>query len=49
MLIDNGASLPEVQRLLGHADLATTQAYLGVTRKGLEDAVLSNPARKVLE
>ena len=49
MLIDNGASLPEVQRLLGHADLATTQAYLGVTGKGLEDAVLSNPARKLLE
>ena len=48
MLIDNGASLPEVQQLLGHADLATTQAYLGVTAKGLTDAALSNPARKLL-
>lgn len=48
MLIDNGASLPEVQQLLGHSDLATTQAYLGVTAKGLEDAALSNPARKLL-
>lgn len=48
MLIDNGASLPEVQQLLGHSDLATTQAYLGVTAKGLEQTVLSNPARKLL-
>ena len=48
MLIDNGASLPEVQQLLGHTDLATTQAYLGVTAKGLEEAALSNPARKLL-
>ena len=48
MLIDNGASLPEVQQLLGHSDLATTQAYLGVTGKGLEDAAMSNPARNLL-
>ena len=49
MLIDNGASLPEVQQLLGHSDLSTTQAYLGVTAKGLEETALSNPARKLLE
>jgi len=48
LLIANGASLPEVQQLLGHADLATTQAYLGVTAKGLTEAALSNPARKLL-
>ena len=48
LLIDNGASLPEVQRLLGHADLSTTQAYLGVTGRGLEEAALSNPARRLL-
>ena len=48
MLIDNGASLPEVQQLLGHADLATTQAYLGVTAQGLADAAMANPARKLL-
>jgi len=48
MLIDNGASLPEVQQLLGHADLATTQAYLGVTAKGLAEAAMANPARKLL-
>ena len=49
LLIENGASLPEVQRLLGHADLSTTQAYLGVTGKGLEEAALANPARHLLE
>lgn len=48
MLIDNGASLPEVQQLLGHLAVATTQAYLGVTAQGLEDAALSDPARKLL-
>lgn len=48
LLIDNGASLPEVQRLLGHADLSTTQAYLGVTGQGLAAAALTNPARKLL-
>jgi integrase/recombinase XerD len=49
LLIENGASLPEVQRLLGHSDLSTTQAYLGVTGKGLEEAALANPARRLLE
>jgi len=39
-----GVSLQEVQQLLGHSDLATTQAYIGVTDQGLEDAVMSNPA-----
>ena len=48
LLIENGASLPEVQRLLGHADLSTTQAYIGVTGKGLEEASLANPARRLI-
>ncbi len=48
MLIDTGASLPEVQALLGHVDLTTTQAYLGVTGKGLADAALANPARSLI-
>ena len=30
LLVDAGASLPEVQRLLAHADLSTTQVYLKV-------------------
>lgn len=49
MLIDNGASLPEVQQLLGHADLATTQAYLGVTAQALVETAMSNPARRLLK
>jgi site-specific recombinase XerD len=49
LLVDTGASLPEVQRLLGHRDLSTTQVYLGVTGSGLEAAALSNPARQLLE
>jgi len=48
LLIDNGASLPEVQRLLGHANLNTTQAYIGVTGKGLAKAALANPARRLI-
>ena len=49
LLIDDGASLPEVQRLLGHENLNTTQAYIGVTGKGLEEAALSNPARRLTQ
>ena len=48
LLVDAGASLPEVQRLLGHVDLSTTQVYLKVAGRGLEDAALSNPARALL-
>jgi site-specific recombinase XerD len=48
LLVDAGASLPEVQRLLGHVDLSTTQVYLKVAGKGLEEAALSNPARTLI-
>jgi len=30
LLIEQGSSVPELQRLLGHADMATTQAYIDV-------------------
>jgi len=46
--VDYGGSLPEIQALLGHANLATTQAHLGVTAHGLEAAVMANPARHLL-
>ncbi len=49
LLVDNGGSLPEVQRLLGHANLATTQAYLDVTAHGLEATALANPARDLFK
>jgi integrase/recombinase XerD len=48
LLVDAGASLPEVQRLLGHVDLSTTQVYLEVAGRGLEEAALSNPARSLI-
>ena len=46
--IPNGASLPELQRLLGHRDLSTTQVYLAVTGSGLEQTAMANPARALL-
>ena len=48
LLVDAGASLPEVQALLGHKDMSTTQVYLKVAGRGLEDAARANPAREAL-
>ncbi|MCP3883168.1 MAG: tyrosine-type recombinase/integrase [Sulfitobacter sp.] len=44
-LIDSGARINEVQALLGHADLSSTQIYLGITADGLTEAAYANPLR----
>ncbi len=38
-LLESGANIRIVQRLLGHADLDTTQVYLAITDDSLRDAV----------
>ena len=38
-LLERGANIKQVQELLGHDNLATTEVYLSVTSKGLRDAV----------
>lgn len=49
LLVEQSGSVPEVQRLLGHADLATTQAYIEVAARGVEQTALANPARRMLD
>ena len=44
LLVDAGASLPEVQALLGHKDMSNTQVYLKATGRGLEDAARAQGA-----
>ncbi len=48
LLVEQSGSVPEVQRLLGHSDLATTQAYIDVAARGVEDTAMSNPSRRLL-
>ena len=48
LLVEQSGSVPEVQRLLGHSDLATTQAYIDVAARGIEETAMANPARRIL-
>lgn len=38
-LLERGANIKQVQELLGHENLATTEVYLSITNKGLREAV----------
>ena len=38
-LVEKGANIRAVQELMGHACLGTTEVYIGVTAKHLEDAI----------
>ncbi|MFC1987937.1 tyrosine-type recombinase/integrase [Chloroflexota bacterium] len=38
-LLERGANIKQVQELLGHENLATTEVYLSITNEGLKNAV----------
>ena len=48
-LARNGASGTELQRLLGHESLATTQRYVDATAREVREAARSNDAYRVLD
>lgn len=47
--IESGASITEVQTLMGHASLETTKRYLAVVGAGLQDAVNAHASRRILK
>ena len=47
--IESGASITEVQTLMGHASLETTKRYLAVVGSGLHDAVNAHASRRILK
>jgi integrase/recombinase XerD len=47
-LLDQGATIAEVQRLLGHETLEATRRYLDVVGAGLHDAVRASRSRAAL-
>jgi integrase/recombinase XerD len=46
--LDSGASIIEVQRLMGHRSLETTKRYLDVVGGGLEDTIAGHTSRQLL-
>jgi len=42
-LVEAGRSLAEVRELLGHSSIATTQVYVHISRKRLEEAAQALP------
>ena len=49
-LIENGANIISIQKMMGHENIATTEKYLHVKKKYLIDSVLNNfsPATVIL-
>ena len=48
LALDSGASVVEVQRLMGHRSLETTKRYLDVVGGGLDEAVAGHTSRQLL-